>query len=141
MITTIYWPVLFDDKGKTALELTIEFQVHLVGTILLFIDLCVSAFTMRFLHFVFPLLYGAMYVIFSLVYYAAGGVTASGSTAIYPILDWGNKPLETVGIVALAGVLGLIGYSLFYGVYRLRVKIFVKYFGNNDQRGANYTEA
>ncbi|XP_072013838.1 protein rolling stone-like [Amphiura filiformis] len=142
MVTMVYWSILFSAKDATKISLAIEFNVHLVGTVLLFVDLCISAFPMRVIHSVYPCIFGMTYVLFSVIYWAAGGVTSSGRTAIYPILDW-DKPLQTVGFVLLACVLGILGYAIFYGAYRLRVKIFDRYFRRNElgyQQVTDYNE-
>ncbi|XP_072013852.1 protein rolling stone-like [Amphiura filiformis] len=140
MITMIYWPILFSAKDTTKISLASEFNVHLVSTVLLFVDLCISAFPLRAIHFVYPFIYGMIYVLFSVIYWAAGGVTQSGKTAIYPILDWEDKPLETVGFLLLACVLGALGYAIFYGAYRLRVKIFSRYFRRNEPGNQQVTD-
>ncbi|KAJ8973482.1 hypothetical protein NQ317_006910, partial [Molorchus minor] len=66
VITLIYWTVLYKpDKTFTALN----FYVHGSNSIVLLIDLLIIGHPVRFLHFVYPVLFGLAYIIFNVAYY------------------------------------------------------------------------
>lgn len=56
----------------------------------------------RILHFYIPFAYLFIYMVFSLIYWAVGGKTSGGDTAIYPILDWDNLRVTLPFIVCCA---------------------------------------
>lgn len=78
-------------------------DVHIINSVYVLIDLCVSATPIRILHFYIPFVFMFMYLIFTLVYWAAGGTTPDGGTAIYPIMDWENLQV-TLPFVACCAV-------------------------------------
>lgn len=49
--------------------------VHAFNSIVMFIDLCIVAHPIRLLHCYWTILLGTCYVIFSVVYYLAGGTS------------------------------------------------------------------
>lgn len=57
---------------------------HLMNGILVLISLIITAKPLRILHMYQPVLFSVFYVIFTAIYYSAGGGT------IYNILDWGS---------------------------------------------------
>lgn len=65
-----------------------------MNSVFVILDLMVSATPIRLLHFYQPIMYLAIYVLFSVIYYLAGGLTYDGSSYIYPVLDW-TKPGDT----------------------------------------------
>lgn len=66
-----------------------------MNSVLVVADLMVTAHPVRFLHFLHPMALGIIYTLFSFVYFCAGGTNRSGSTSIYPFLNW-DKPLVSL---------------------------------------------
>jgi hypothetical protein len=64
---------------------------HVMNTVLVVIDLLVTAHPVRLLHCVHPIGLTACYTLFSFVYYCAGGTNKRGDYRIYPFLNW-QKP-------------------------------------------------
>ncbi|XP_072164282.1 protein rolling stone-like [Diadema setosum] len=132
LVTVVYWSVLHDysppEEGevRNPLDVGLNVNVHAMNGILIILDLFVSAHPIRIVHWIYGLAYGLVYGIFTVIYWAAGGVNSWGETAIYPILDWGEIPGLTcayaVGLLLVLGVIQCIAYAL----YRLRLYISVK---------------
>ena len=74
-------------------------MVHAFNSVFIIVDLFIAARPYRLLHIYQAIIPFLSYVIFSVIYWAAGGVTADGDTAIYPILDW-DKLDSTLPILA-----------------------------------------
>lgn len=58
------------------------------------------------MHFYQPLVFVLSYVVFSIVYWAAGGLSPFGQPYIYAILDW-EKPYRTVPLVVFGLMIGM----------------------------------
>lgn len=66
-------------------------QLHGINVVLVLIDLAVSRMPYQFLHILYPSLFTLLYVIFSLIYWGAGGTNHRGDTFIYSALDYGSR--------------------------------------------------
>ncbi|KAJ8973480.1 hypothetical protein NQ317_006908 [Molorchus minor] len=94
VITVIFWSVLYtSDMGFTALN----FYVHGSNSIVLLIDLLIIGHPVRLLHFIYPLLFGLAYIIFSVAYYFYD-TNRGGVGYVYAILDW-SKPLMAFSLL------------------------------------------
>merc|ERR1711935_1223098 len=73
----------------------------------MFADLAVNKIPFRFHHMWIALIYGVVYVLMSVIFYAGGGMI-NGEPYIYPILDWSGDP-SGLGIgISVATVIGCI---------------------------------
>ncbi|MPC44027.1 hypothetical protein E2C01_037686 [Portunus trituberculatus] len=82
------------------------------------------------------------YLIFTLLYWAAGGTTPEGGTAIYPIMDWENLQV-TLPFVACCAIFSpvmqvrdgdLVGgrWATVWAVHLARVAVRERCFGNRS---------
>lgn len=95
------------------------------------LEIIVAEYTFRVFHFIYPIFVGIIYLIFTLIYYFAGGVTSTGNSNIYPILNWGEKPLST-GLVVLGVAILLVFVHLIAVIIQLlRKRIGKKYFDSD----------
>ncbi|XP_066146028.1 protein rolling stone-like isoform X2 [Euwallacea fornicatus] len=85
-ITLIYWTLIY----QTGVWSTMNFMAHGMNSILMFFDLCIVAHPIRILHFLYPIVFAVIYLTFTGIYYACGGLDSNGSPYIYPILKWDN---------------------------------------------------
>ena len=125
MVTDIaFWGIIapfISANFASNLANPINIQEHAINYILLLIDLFVNNIPLRLMHFVYPIGYGLVYTLFTVMLWAAG-VTPS----VYGVLtDWGNYP----GIAALVTlILSFIVSPLFhvlwhFWLYHLRAGI------------------
>eukprot|EP00952_Eustigmatos_sp_NYUAD-ZCMA_P005014 21945-Eustigmatos_ZCMA.PRE.1 len=64
----------------------VDFHCHAVNTMIVLVDLAVTEPRYHYKHFYIPLAYQLMYLLFSLIYWAAGGRDPEGNPYIYPPL-------------------------------------------------------
>lgn len=97
----------------------------------MFLEILVAEYTFKVFHFIHPILVGIVYLIFSLIYYFAGGVDAKGNKYIYSITNWGEEPLSSglivLGVTILVAFLHLISLI----IQLLRKRICKKYFDSD----------
>lgn len=120
VVSAVFYVALLPQlQGADGLSLE-NLQVHLLNSVLVLLEHWVTGVPYRLLHVVYPLIYGVIYALFSVVYWAI-----DHGHVIYPdILDW-NKPGPTVGYVLLIGVVLIpLVHGLFFSLYKLRVFIF-----------------
>ena len=118
VVTVIYWTLLFTG-GKLELP---DITFHLLNSVLMVTETCLSAIPVRFFHVIYAWAYAAIYLIFTIVYWQCGGTDISGNKYIYPILDYDHgDPKEIVLIVVGYGLIGLpVAQFLIFGLFKLR---------------------
>ena len=130
LVTVVYWSLLHDfsdSAGRDPLGFGTNVNIHAINSVLMILDLFVSAYPVRIVHCVYAIAYGVVYVVFSLIYWAAGGVNPyNGEPAIYPVLDWENIPGLTVAFILGFMVVLIVIQCLAYGAYRLRRHLAAK---------------
>lgn len=80
-------------------------EKHIWNSVYIIVEFCITATPIRLLHAIYPMAYALIYITFTLIYWAAGGVNSEGKTYIYSTLNWDNVkstlPL-VVGVVFFA---------------------------------------
>ena len=87
-ISILYWTVVYTSSDRINGE---NLNVHLVNGVIALFDICFSGIIIRLLHVVYVVIFGAIYSIFSGVYYAADGTNARHEPYIYSAIDYGNE--------------------------------------------------
>ena len=118
MVTIIYWSFLYN--GFEIREADVAF--HLLNSVFMLTETCLSAVPVRLLHVVYAELYGVLYVIFMVLYWLSGGTNTSGDHFIYPITDFDSRPSDAAVLIIVYGLVGLPVCQLFnFGLFKLRV--------------------
>jgi len=118
MVTIVYWSFLYDGSFKIG-EADISF--HLLNSVFMLTETCLSAVPVRLLHVVYAELYGLLYLFFTVVYWRSGGTDAEGNHFIYPIVDYKDKPWAAALLVILYALVGLPTSQLInFGLFKLR---------------------
>ncbi|XP_032528601.1 protein rolling stone-like isoform X1 [Danaus plexippus] len=120
VITLIYWTLVHDPRIHDIN--TLNLLVHGGNSILMLVELMITAHPVRAAHAVFGAGAGLTYGVFSAFYWSVGGTDRIGLPAIYPALDW-NKPGSALGFVALCAVVMMFAHGAATCVSCLRVKI------------------
>ena len=117
-ITIIYWPLIYDPNVPIN---GVGFNTHGTQGIVAVIELLTVGVPVRFYHFYFTVIFAAVYVVFTGIYYAAGGTNLGSDPFVYSIIDYGNNPGGAVGVIfAVVFVLLPFVHVLFYLAYVAR---------------------
>lgn len=112
-------------SGKTSV---VDVWVHAGNSVAMLLEIIAAEYTFRVFHFIHPILVGLIYLIFTLIYYFAGGVDSKGRNNIYSIINWGEKPLSTGLVVLGVAILLIFLHLISLVVQLLRKRISKKYF-------------
>lgn len=116
-VTVVYWTLLY--SGFPVGEADIAF--HALNSVFMLTETCLSSIPVRLVHVVYAMLYGALYILFSVVYWLLGGTNGSGDKFIYPVLDYKGAPYAAVVLIVLYGLVGLpVAQLINFGLFRLR---------------------
>ncbi|XP_013133361.1 PREDICTED: protein rolling stone-like isoform X2 [Papilio polytes] len=117
LITVFYWSILNTaiKKVNYAPNPTLDVMLHGVNSLVMLTELVLSAHPSRLLHVMQPLYFGIVYLIFTIVYYDAGGLDPWGHVFIYPVIDW-SKPEQTLVVASLTGLFLALMHILTVGV-------------------------
>ncbi|ESP04551.1 hypothetical protein LOTGIDRAFT_237304 [Lottia gigantea] len=116
MVTIIFWSVLAPGMEAEASSME-NVQLHIINTVIVFLEQCLSPIPIRLLHIIYPILYGLIYVIFSAAY----------DKTIYSILDWSKPGTAMMYVSIIAFVAYPLIQFLFFGIYHLKVFIYKRY--------------
>ena len=87
-IPVLYWTVVY----RSSHDLNgVNLNTHLVNGIVALFDICFSGIIIRLLHLVYLLFVGAVYVIFTGIYYAADGTNVQNEPYVYSAIDYGDN--------------------------------------------------
>ena len=125
-MTIIYfaflYPLALDNDPEFASSF-LDINIHGINTLIMIVDNFLSAVPIRIMHVIYPILYGLIYVLFSLIYYA----TDTENHILYPdILDWSRPEITIPVIIIVVGILMPLIQLIWYGWYRLRLWTFSK---------------
>ncbi|XP_071180093.1 protein rolling stone-like [Mytilus edulis] len=119
VVSIIYFVFLFPDKENRG-ALINDMNMHAMNTVFVLIDFCISARPVYLLHVIYPIIYGTIYAIFSVIYWTQDHV----NNVLYSVLDW-NSPGNAVGLVVILAVVILPLFQLiFFGMHRLKLRIY-----------------
>ncbi|XP_032528651.2 protein rolling stone-like [Danaus plexippus] len=110
LITLFYWAILRAPGRKMnyAPNPILDVMLHGVNSGLMFVELVMSIQPSRLVNIMQPLYFSGVYLLFTMIYYAAGGLDPWGNAFIYPVIDW-SKPVQTLVVVTLTALfLGLM---------------------------------
>ncbi|XP_045464662.1 protein rolling stone-like [Harmonia axyridis] len=111
----------------------ISYVLHLWTGVLMLLDFMLSSMPTNLFHFYLTMSASLTYGIFSWVYYISGGKDYLGAKYLYEILNWEDTPWTAV--LALGGTFisfAVVRLSVF-AMFRLRDKIYVKYYHNDSE--------
>ena len=123
LVTISYWLLIYR-KGEISATTVL---IHAVNSIVMVGDTMLSSVPVHLLHVLYPMLYIAIYALFTVIYWACGGTNPSGESYIYPQTDYTGRPVSSAVTQACMFFIGLpLCQSLIFGFYRMRVWIKTK---------------
>ncbi|CAB3256390.1 unnamed protein product [Arctia plantaginis] len=109
VISLVYWALVHDPKIHEINTLNI--LVHGGNSLVMLIELAVTAHPVRAAHALYSAGAGLVYGVFSAFYWAVGGTDRIGQPAIYPALNW-DKPGSAFGFVSMCAVVLVFAHAL-----------------------------
>ncbi|XP_050682070.1 protein rolling stone-like [Leptidea sinapis] len=125
MITGLYWILLYNpDASEEDVNFWLDLSTHGFNSCIVFIELMVSRTPLRFVHIYQPLTVGLWYLVFSVIYYFAGGTDEIGNPYIYSVLNW-QEPDQcmTLAAVSLGGVFAVFTSLWLLTIFRDKVSV------------------
>lgn len=119
MVTLSFWLLLFNARNGVR-ALTVIF--HGVNSIVMIGDTMLSSIPVRLFHVIYSMLYCIVYIMFTVIYWGAGG-----SNYIYPQTDYTGRPVLAAVSQLCLFFIGLpLCQTIMFCFYRLRVLIKTK---------------
>jgi len=123
-VTAGYWSVVFKDDPINANNIT----KHALNSVFMLIDTSLSSIPVRVVHWLYALLYFAVYLIFSVFYWLLGGTNIKGRPYIYSALNYEDFNAKVGGLLVVFLLLVLPLFHLFlFGITKLRDHLHKKY--------------
>jgi len=116
LLFVLYWALLYTPGSKLY---AISIMTHGGNFVIMLIDVLICRQPLYMAHIYMPMAYALLYLLFSVIYYAAGGVNHQDLTSnyIYSVLDWSNPG----GAGTLSALIVLLVIPFFYCVFLVLV--------------------
>ncbi|CAH1778975.1 unnamed protein product [Owenia fusiformis] len=130
LATTIaYWGVIYD--GGVLHPISI--MTHAINSVYVIADIIFGAQPIRVYHGIHPVLFGAIYAAFTVVYDVLGGTNAKDKPYVYSVLDWSASWSDSLIYYVIIGlVLIPISHLILYAIYRARLCVYL-YITSDDE--------
>ncbi|CAB3241028.1 unnamed protein product [Arctia plantaginis] len=121
LITVFYWSILRTAKKSVnyAPNPVLDVMLHGVNSVVMLIELFCSAHPSRLVHVMQPLWFAGAYMLFTIIYYFAGGQDPWGNPFIYPVVDW-SKPEQTLVVITLTALFLALMHLIVVGLASAR---------------------
>lgn len=136
LVTVVFFAFLWPMFNVSHIDL-FNLQLHGINSVIIGLEFFLTAVPSRLYHYIYPLMYGLTYLIFSAIFYGAGN-----TNPIYPnVLDW-SKPGQTAVICLLLGFVFMpLLQLLFFLMYKLRLFIYKQISSSDDDVNEEDTSA
>ena len=127
VVTLNYWILVFEPPTDF-----MDIAVHALNSIVMLVELFIASTPVRVLHVLYVMVFSVVYSLFTVIYWAAGGVTVDGDPYIYEILDYENGDAALVSAVLL-GVVFIVSplmQAFLFALYQLRCFLHRKIMNN-----------
>ena len=122
VISILYWAFYTGstNSGQNLYSLD-SLHLHAINGIFAVVEIWLSGIPVRICHAVYSIAFGCAYILFTVLYYAAGGRDSVGHRFIYPFLDYGSNAGAAVALAVSCAVF-LVGgiHLLFFVQYKGR---------------------
>ena len=126
IVTVVYFVAIYPQlDGTNSFE---DISVHGINTVLVVFEMIVAAFPVRLLHGIYTIIFGLLYIIFSLIYWSQ----APYKNIIYfDMLDW-NRPNNAVILVCVL-LLVVIPFlqTVVFLLYKCRLRCYRRIYKEN----------
>ena len=132
VISILYWAFYTDPNSHHNLYSLDSLNLHMINGVLAVLELWLSGIPVRICHAVYSMAFGCVYVLFTGLYYAAGGRGEDGNKYIYPFLDYDSNAEAAIAlavgcVVFLVGGIHIVFFLQYKGRKCITSKIQVHY--------------
>ena len=122
----LYWCFVYDGESLSGLNI----NTHLINAIVAATDQWISGVPVNTLHVVYTMTYGAIYGIFTGLYYIGT------KEAIYDVLDYSKNVWLSIGVIAFSiFVVGpFVHFIIFYFIYKVKSAVLYFLFGFSSEK-------
>ncbi|KAG5677932.1 hypothetical protein PVAND_007646 [Polypedilum vanderplanki] len=119
LISGIYWSLLHDGS---AIDLN-NVLIHMKNSLVLIFDLLIIQHPYRKSHFIYPIICGAIYELFTVIYTLSGGIDYDGNNYVYSIINWNKKPVSSIIVSTLLLISLAIMHMMICSLHAIRTKL------------------
>lgn len=124
VVTITYWSSIYSGGEIDGLIV----NTNILASVLMLFEVTISNMPIRILHFIYSHVFGSIYVLFTVIYWAAKGTDKDGNHYIYESLDYQRYPgaaIFTVFFVLI--VLQFMLHLFLYALFRFRAWLVSKF--------------
>lgn len=133
-VTVVYCGLLFQGDSVGAKGDANNITKYVLNSVFMLIDTCLSSVPVRIVHWLYAVLYFAVYLMFSVIYWRLGGTNNQGKPYIYSALNYEDFRAKTGGLLIVFLLLVLPLFQLFlFGVTKLRDHLHRKHKGQKGR--------
>ena len=127
LVTVFYWAFVLEGTPGF-----LDVSAHALNSVVILIEFFLGRVPIRLLHAIYTMFYCTVYVIFTVIYWKAGGLNAEDETYIYEDVDYDKNSAGEILAMVLPAVLIVppLCQLFFFGLYKLRCRWFDPF--NND---------
>ncbi|CAB4004808.1 Hypothetical predicted protein [Paramuricea clavata] len=117
VVTLNYWALVFEPPTNF-----MDIAVHALNATVMFVEFFTASTPVRILHVLYVMIFAVVYSLFTVIFWAAGGVNVDGDSYIYKVLDYENSDPAQVSAVLLGIVFvaSPILQTILFALYQLR---------------------
>ncbi|XP_038056158.1 protein rolling stone-like [Patiria miniata] len=119
LVTLVYWSALYTPM----LPLIYDLTMHTLTSVVCLLDIFLTPVPIYLLHFVYPLLLGTIYLVFTLIFWAVGGFHRQ---PIYPFLDYTDHPGRAAGAIVGIFAAVVLMQGAVWALYKFKQWIWVR---------------
>ncbi|KAJ8301965.1 hypothetical protein KUTeg_020952 [Tegillarca granosa] len=122
-VALLYWGLVHNSAEPMT---AVNIETHALNAVYVILNLCVVRLPVRFYHLFHSVIYGAVYIVFSGIYYGAGGTNENGNPYIYSVIDWRKPGTAVLYSIVVVFIALPVVHMFLYCVYLLRILIHRK---------------
>ncbi|XP_072329075.1 protein rolling stone-like [Scyliorhinus torazame] len=124
LVTVAFW--IFVYKPGRPIN-PVHINMHGINVLLVLVELFVTAAPIHLIHLIYTSIYYVMYIIFTVIYWAAGGTNLRGKSYIYRSLNYGEHPGQATGYIFLGTCVAIpLLQFLVWNLHLLRRHLYLK---------------
>ncbi|XP_071123769.1 uncharacterized protein [Mytilus edulis] len=87
LISIMYWGLIYTGSEELT---SVNIETHALNIVYVIINFFMTGIPVRFYHFLHPIVFGIIYIVFSIIYEVSGGTNHQNKSHIYSVLDWSD---------------------------------------------------